>query len=370
MRIGIDIRALMENRMTGVQVYIKNLLEALFKIDRENEYVLFANSFTPPLIPFLNEGGRERRWNVEYRIFRYPNKLFIPAQKHLHWPKIDKLLGGIDLFFSPHWRMAALSPGIPLVITFHDLSFEVMPNFFTLRQRLWHKFMDYRGAARKASKIIAVSESTKQDLARIYNISQAKIEVIYSGVEPLQVANHSSPEKYFLYLGTFEPRKNLEAVLVAYQKYCDSSEIKRPLVLAGSSGWKTNLHIPPKLRNQIKLRQSVSEEEKAFLYQNAFALLFLSYYEGFGFPVLEAASAGAPVISSFATSLAEIAGSFALLVNPFRPSQVAAAMLALEEDEKLYQSLRNKGLQAAKEFTWKKTAKQTLELFTKLCALE
>ncbi len=373
MRIGIDVRALMEGKVTGVQVYITNLLESLFEIDRENEYILFANQFTTsPPAPLLARRGRGIE-NVSTKFFRYPNKLFIPAQKFVGLPKIDKLLGGIDLFFSPHWRETALSPNIPLVVTFHHLSFEIVPEFFTLRLRAWHKFMNYRGAAKKAAKIIAVSENTKRDLVDLYKIAAEKIEVIYPGLKPplnlplsAQGGQGEKERGYFLYFGTFEPRKNIDTVLTAYEEYCQESANPKNLVLAGSSGWKVRLEIPLMIKGRVKIFENVSEEQKALLYQNAFAFLFLSFYEGLGFPILEAASWGIPVISSFATSLSEIGHEFAILVNPFRSSQTASAMLELEKDEGLYKSLQEKGLEAVRGFTWEKTARRILELFYKV----
>ncbi|MDP3741629.1 MAG: glycosyltransferase family 1 protein [bacterium] len=374
MRIGIDCRALMEGKITGVQVYITNLLEALFEIDKENEYLLFVNAINPPSLPPIIRGG-VGRGQVTYKIFHYPNKLFIPAQKFFGFPKVDKLLGGIDLFFSPHWRATALSPKIPLVATFHDLSFEVVPEFFTVRQRLWHAFMDYREAAARAAKIIAVSESTKKDLKEIYKIPENKIEVIYPGVHshphlasrpPSPLGRGAGGEDYFLYFGTFEPRKNIESVIAAYEIYYQKSRVKRKLVLAGSSGWKTRIVLPEGLSHTINIFQDVSEEQKSKLFADSFAFLFLSYYEGFGFPVLEAASHGVPVISSLATSLLEIGEDFALFVNPFRPGQTAQAMLELERDPVYYEQLRQKGLEATKKFKWHETAQRTLELFNNI----
>lgn len=376
MKIGIDIRALMEEKTTGVQVYIKNLLEALFAINQDNEYVLFANSFStspalPGTLPGLSEGkGRDR---VSLKFFRYPNKLFMPVQKFLDWPKVDKLLGGIDLFFSPHWRTIALGAKVPLVVTFHDLTFELVPEFFTLRQRIWHQFMDYRGATRRASIVLADSENTKRDLQDLYHVPAGKIRVIYPGVvlTPTPASTVSDnrdgqEQKYFLYFGTFEPRKNIETVIRAYAEYLQSSPIKRSLVLAGSLGWKTKIRLPDQLKGRVKIFSDVSEAQKANLFQNAFALLFLSFYEGFGFPVLEAAAAGVPVIASVAPSLLEISHEFALLVNPYRPSQAANAMLALEEDEEYHEESRKRGLAAAKKFNWDRTARRTLEVFNSL----
>ena len=358
MTIGIDVRALMEGRTTGVQVYIVNLLHSLFKLDRKNDYILFANSYGKTVLPAFEYP------NVSRVITRYPNKIFNFFQKFFAFPKIDKLLRGVDLFFSPHWRAVALSKKIPLVITVHDLSYELFPEFFTLRQRLWHRLMDYRQAARVANKIIAVSRGTKRDVEKIYNVEAGKIEVIYSGVSLSRGASRlKAPERYFLYFGTFEPRKNLDNLLEAYKKYHSVSRSKKKLVLAGSRGWKTDLTVPVELKDSIRVFRDVSEDDKARLYRGAYAFLFLSFYEGFGFPILEAAAAGAPVICSFAASLAEVGKSFALFVNPLRPAQTAKAMTALENDRELYESLKAQGLLAARKFNWENTAARTLSLF-------
>lgn len=364
MKIGIDIRALMEGKKTGVQVYITNLLEALFELDKQNEYVLFGNAFGR----INRDFGISNEWSSKVKIFNYPNKLFVPAQKFFAQPKIDRLLGGIDLFFSPHWRAASLSEKVPLVVTFHDLSYEIVPEFFTLRQRVWHAFMDYQKAAKRASKIIAVSRSTKQDLIDLYNIPEKKVKIIYPGVKP-QI--ESSPQMnadreekgYFLYLGTFEPRKNIATVLKAYELYLEKSKVRRRLVLAGSSGWKSKIRLKNSLEGKVEIIKNASEEQKVGLFRGAFAFIFLSFYEGFGFPILEAASSGIPVISSFATSLQEIGQEFAVFVNPFRPIQSTLAMLELETDKIYAARLRAAGLEAVKRFPWEKTARETLEVF-------
>lgn len=364
MRIGIDIRALMEGKTTGVQVYIVNLLHALFKIDQTNQYLLFANSWS-------DVSGRVKQFNypnVRYRIYRFPNKLLIFFQKFLNFPKIDRLLGGVDLFFSPHWRVLALSKNIPLVLTFHDLSFEVVPEFFTPWQRFWHAFMNYRAAALRAAKIVAVSLSTKSDLVNLYHVAEDKISVIPSGVAFGEKAEKPPglPEKYFLFFGTFEPRKNLRAVLLAYREYRQKSDNPMYLVLGGSRGWKTQIHLDPEIGKSVIIIQNLTEGQKAYMYRHAYAFLFLSFYEGFGFPILEAASQGRPVIVSYATSLLEIGRDFALFVNPFRPSQTAQAMLALEQDMSLYKRLSAAGTKTAVGYTWERAARETLKIFSEV----
>src|SRR3989344_4682839 len=217
MRIGIDIRALMEGKTTGVEVYLINLLSSLFEIDRSNQYILFANSYREISLPEF------RHPNVEVVVSRYPNKFFNLAQKFGLFG-VESLIGKVDLFFSPHWRVLSLGSKVPLVVTFHDLFFELMPEFFTWRRRLWHWFMNYRAAASRANKIIAVSENTKRDLMDIYGVSENKVVVIYPGVNnapqpPLSLRGGEGALSYFLYFGTFEPRKNVQGVLAAYEVY-------------------------------------------------------------------------------------------------------------------------------------------------------
>src|SRR3989344_331018 len=202
MKIAIDIRALMEGKTTGVEVYLVNLLHELFKIDSKNQYVLFANSFRAVSLPSFNYS------NVKLIVTKYPNKIFNLSQK-LGFLQMEKLLGPVDLFFSPHWRVVALKSSTPLVVTFHDLFFEIIPEFFTARRRLWHAFMDYPKAARRAKKIIAVSDNTKKDLEDLYGIENSKIKVVYPGMNPPR-PSAPSLNQYFLYFGTLEPRKNIQ----------------------------------------------------------------------------------------------------------------------------------------------------------------
>ena len=358
MRIAVDIRALMEGKTTGVEVYLTNLLRNIFEIDKNNEYILFANSFRKISLPEFKYP------NVKIMVSRYPNKLFNLLQK-AGFLKIEKLVGKINVFFSPHWRVLALSPATPLVVTFHDLFFEIMPEFFTWRRRIWHWFMGYKRAASRADKIIAVSENTKQDLVELYGIEKEKIEVVYPGVENGSTGRKGEKglENYFLYFGTFEPRKNIETVMAAYQQYHKDSGSKKPLVIAGSSGWKTKIRVPEALKNKITIRLNVTEQEKDQLYHNAFGFIFPSFYEGFGFPILEAASGGLPVIASYNSSLAEVGRDFVFFANPFRPSGFARAMIELEQDEKLRGDLGDKGYRASQNFKWRTAAEKTLRLF-------
>jgi len=362
MRIGIDIRALMEGKTTGVEVYIRGLLQAMFALDQKNDYVLFANSFT-------DVSSKVKLFsapNLRYVVSRVPNKLYVSSQKLFGFPDLEKMTGKLEVFFSPHWRVTALRRNLPTVVTFHDLSFELVPEFFTRRQRYWHRFMNFRKAATRSTRIIAVSESTKRDLVDLYAVKPEKIRVVYPGpglvVAPDSVS--SGERDYFLCFATQEPRKNLEGALAAYELYRRMSRSPRRLVIAGSRGWIGKLSVPPRLRPYVELRSDVSELEKTELFRSAFAFIFVSFYEGFGFPALEAARSELPVIVSRVASLQEIARDFGIFINPFRPAQIAESMFALENDQPWYEDRARKARQASEKYSWERAARETLNIFS------
>ena len=396
MRIGIDIRPLMEGKITGVEVYTINLLQNLFKLDQKNSYLLFSNSFKPATMPNFDFP------NVTIKNFRYPNKLFNFSLKFLDWPKIDRLLNGLDIFFSPRYLFTALSPDCRLVVTVHDLSFVINPEFFSLKGRLWHWLVSDKKAARIATKVIAVSDSTKNDLIKHFRIDSKKIAVIHSGVNTqtynpevpdklLREAKtiYNLPDEFILYLGTIEPRKNIEGIIQAYeilrkklsqnpspQAWGDVPKGQRgrivqpALVLAGGLGWSYKgimemINNSP-YRASIRYLGAVEEKLKAPLYRLAKMLVFPSFYEGFGFPPLEAAACGTPVIVGMNSSFPEVMGNACLYVNPYNSVQIASAMEALLSDDKLRAELVSAGLARAKMFSWENSARELFEIFQSL----
>ena len=174
MKIGIDIRVLARGARTGVEEYTINLLSNLLPIDSKNDYRLFYNAYQKVNLdyPWLSLD------NVKLNDFKIPNRFFFFSARYLSQPKIDKLLGGLDVYFNPHFFVSPVSQKCRKVITFHDLSFEHHPEFFSWRKRIWQKFlMDTKKEAEKADKIIAVSESTKSDLIDFYRIKEEKIRL-------------------------------------------------------------------------------------------------------------------------------------------------------------------------------------------------
>ncbi len=378
MKIGIDIRPLMEGKLTGVEIYTINLLKALFKLDRSNEYFLFSNSMKPfgPIKEFDFP-------NVKHKHFRFPNKLLNFSLRFLRLPKVDRLLGGLDIFFSPRYLFTALSRDCRSVVAIHDISFVINPNFFSVKRRFWHWLVSDRQAAKKAAKVVTDSHSTKCDLINRFDVPEEKIEVIHLGVEHHLYNQNIAEEQleevknayglrndYILYLGTIEPRKNIEGTIKAYEILRSERKEKISLVLAGGLGWSYR-NILKKIDNSpyksdIHFLGAVPESSKPALYRSAKMLVFPSFYEGFGLPPLEAAACGTPVIAGMNSSFPEVMGDACVYVNPYDSVQIATAMKALLNDEALRSKMIQAGLERVKIFSWENTARGLLKIFQSL----
>ncbi|MEI7749611.1 MAG: glycosyltransferase family 1 protein [Candidatus Moraniibacteriota bacterium] len=380
MRIGIDLRCLASGRRSGVEEYAIGLLSVLFRVDQANEYVLFLNEWRDEKIDLSFAEGYP---NVSVRRFLIPNKLLNLSLWYFRYPKLDRLLGGTDIFFMPNINFCAVSGRTKLFVTAHDLSFEVCPETFSRKQRLWHFFVDPKGLFQRAHRIFAVSNSTRDDLMHRYGIVEHRIEVVRSGVDPrfreydrndpnmLAVKEkYGLPYSFILYLGAFEPRKNIVAIVRAYnalRKARHPELSKTALVLAGVSGWKEREllravdHSP--FRGNIILPGFVEDDDKPAFYNLASAFVYPSVYEGFGFPALEALSCGTPVIASNSSSLPEVVGDAGILIDPHRPDELFRALESVLLDRKLRQTLRARGIARAKTFTWDVAAKRVSEVF-------
>lgn len=376
MRIGIDIRCLAEGKRTGVEEYTIALLSGLFEQFPEDEYVLFFNAWKKTVPDFL---WATKYPNVTLKAFHFPNKLLNLSLWYLHFPKLDRLIGGTDIFFLPNLNFSAVSKKTKLVVTAHDLSFEIFPETFSFKRRAWHFFINFRSLVLSADKVIAVSQSTKNDLIDYYGVPEKKIDVIHSGIgnqfhlmnrndtELVQVQEkYRLPYKFILSLSTFEPRKNIPALISAFEALMDLNHpalSKYMLVIAGTRGWKYRetfqaiIHSP--YRKQILLTGFVADSDKRALYNLASVFVYPSFYEGFGFPPLEAMACGIPVITSHSSSLPEIVGDAGLLIDPYQPDELFQALKQILLDQELTDTLRKKSEERAKQFQWEKTVKKT-----------
>jgi len=373
MTIGVDIRVLARGARTGVEEYTINLLSHLLPLEDKINYRLFYNAWQKASLnyPWLFLS------NVKLNDFRIPNRAFFFLARYFNQPKIDSLFGKTDIYFNPHFFVSPVSKKCKKVITFHDLSFEYHPEFFSWRKRLWQKFlMNTKKEAQKADKIITVSQSTKDDLIDLYRIDPEKIKVVYSGVgeqfrpidDQLKLnlirEKYQLPEKFILYFGTIEPRKNLIGLIKAFEMLRDNRSIG--LVISGVKGWlykdifrATN---QSKYHNDIFFTGFIEEDDKPYLYNLAELFVYPSFFEGFGFPPLEAMACGLPVIVSSGSSLSEVVGQAGLMTDVSSVDELSWTMDMVLSDSHLKDQLIEKGFSQAKKFSWAKCARETLDV--------
>lgn len=383
MRIGIDIRCLSDGKRTGVEEYTINLLENLFELDKKNQYVLFSNSYHDS---HFDARIFSQFKNVSVKCFNYPNKLLNLCFWYLRWPLVDEMLGGVDIFFMPNINFVALSRKTKLVLTVHDLSYEIFPETFSLKRRAWHHFINPRSLCKRADQIIAVSDSSRNDIISRYGIRTQKVERIYNGVsDEMEQLDRNNPklievkEKYHLpfnfifYLGTIEPRKNIAAIVEAYDQMrsLNNSQLdKYKLVIAGGKGWKINsiLNVMRKAEftKDIIFTSCITNEDKSAVYTLASLFVYPSFFEGFGIPVLEAMRCAVPVITSNCSALPEVVDAGAVMIDPDKPDELYMAMKEVLLNRELHAQLSEQGLRQAVRFNWRTSARETLALFEKI----
>jgi len=381
MKIAVDIRVLMDKQYSGISEYAYYLLRFWLDNYPEHEYIFYYNSWRSlPQEIFSWAKGR-----VVFKKTRWPNKVFnYFLQALCGRPKLDKIVGPVDIFWSPHFNFSSFSnSGAYKILTVHDLSFFRYPEFFTRRKNFWHRFLRLKKLIAQYDLIVAISENTKQDLIDLLGVPAKKIKVIYSGLNQDSVV--LTPEEarnfrikndlnshFILYLGAIEPRKNVQGLIEAYERLRDKrlDLANYHLVLAGAKGWKNRAiyrqAASSLYRDDIKFLGYVSRGERNWLYDQATIFVYPSYYEGFGFPPLEAMGHGRPTITSDASSIPEVVGDAALTVNPYSVINLAHAMEILLEDESLRTYFSNRGQARAASFSWLETAKNYFSLFKKI----
>ncbi len=375
MWICVDARPLQDKKIGGVQEYTKRLLDALLRLDKKNQYVLFTNASKGAV-----DLSRYLSANVFHADFRYPNKLFNLCLRGFGWPKLDTLIESkikqetgkdvrSDIFWAPNINFIRLRPGTKFLLTVHDVSFFIEPSFFSLKQRLWHAALRPRALLKLANILLPVSESTFSDLKR-FGFKNG--EVIYAGVDERFFkrdegamselkTKYNLPERFILTLAAFGKRKNLESVIRAFESARLPENMY--LVIAGAD---TELLRHKRGENgRIRFLGAVSEELLPSLYHASEFFVYPSFYEGFGLPVLEAFASGTPVVTANSSSLSEVADGAALLVNPHDAAEIIKAMEMLASSENLRKKLIVKGGERAAAFSWDISAANLLAQFEK-----
>ncbi len=280
-------------------------------------------------------------------------------------------LGGFDGYHALAF-VAPLAMLKPSVVTIYDLSFVHYPERLPVSRRLYLQMMA-RLTARRAKRVIAISEATAQDIHKTWGIDQHKIDVAAPGCDPSVFhplpqadaaafrARKGLPERFWLFIGTLEPRKNLVALIEGYAVL--PPEKRLPLIIAGGRGWDYEPIFAAvekyKLGSQIRFPGFIPAEELAFWYNSAETFIYPSIFEGFGLPVLEAMACGTPVVVSRASSLIEVAENAGMMVEPYQPESWMAALARVHDDEAWRNNARLKGIEEAARYSWQNTAQQT-----------
>lgn len=377
MRIGIDARPLLDTTLSGVGEYTLQLLTALLARNDGHHYVLFANSMTAVLrVP---KAWPPHRYSIKR--FRLPDKLLNGAFVFFRYPRVRTLLGDIDVFFVPNHHYLPRDERIPMVLTVHDLSFWHFANTFSWKKQMFHRVVHPVGLYQQAKGIIAVSKATADDLCRTFRVPREKVFVVHSGIRHgapnddalLRVRQRFSLPDHFLFsLSTIEPRKNLQTLLDAYAVLRTRHGYRGALVIAGHKGWSSKQffsHLAQHpFRHDIRILESVSDDEKTCLYRLADVFLYLSMFEGFGFPPLEALVQGAPVVAGHHSSLSEVLGTSALLVDVTNVNDVVHATQQLLSNAQLRALLLRQRFAILERYTWSRCAEQTLHVLTTIAS--
>ncbi len=359
----------------GIGTYIGELVPAIAAVDPSIELRLFHARFRRGPGPAkLGNRWLSSFWMEELR--QHYRRLY-PTWNTVGWPGLPPSLSGLDVLHAP--SPGAVPPpgrGQRLVVTVHDLAFRIHPSMFPPAWRTLYRAGLRRTVAR-ADAIVAISRSTANDLSRLTDVDPERVHVVplaaslpTSGDDPEPVLRRLRiPVPFVLFVGTLEPRKNVVRLVRAYRRGVASSGLPHALVLAGPLGWQAK-----RLQAELALDAPgtivptgpLKSADVDALYRAADAFCYPSLYEGFGLPVLEAMARGVPTITSTASSLPEVAGDAALLVDPRSTEEIAAALRRVLEDAELASSLSKAGRSRATGFTWERTARATVEIYRSL----
>ncbi|WP_298816001.1 glycosyltransferase family 4 protein [Chloroflexus sp.] len=371
MRIAINAHLLAHTRSfrrAGVSHYIEQVLIHLAQIDHRNHYTIYTTRG-------LDQSALGLPANFVVKPSRLPT---INPRIRIPWEQgIAPLLlrGKADLYHGCLNVAPLLSP-VPTVITIHDLAFIRFPQTFRAYNRIYLDLAT-RLSARRADRILVVSEHTKREVVGLLGVPTERVVVTPNAARhhfrpPASTAiaqlraRHGLPEQFLLYVGTLEPRKNLTTLLEAFALV--SARVPDvPLLIGGGKGWMYQPIFARldqlNLRDRVKFVGYIDEEELPLWYAAATVFVFPSIYEGFGMPPLEAMACGTPVITSNTSSLPEVVGDAGLMVSPADQQALAEAIYRVLTDADLRADLRQRGLARARQFSWADTAARTLEAY-------
>jgi glycosyltransferase involved in cell wall biosynthesis len=368
MKIGIDASRAFQKNKTGIEEYSYQVIKHLRDILKDGEVILYCN----PEVNIRPDFDLPENWKIKN--LRAP----------IFWTQIrlslEMLFHPVDVLFVPAHTVPLIHPK-NTIVTIHGLEYEFCPQAYSPFERFYMRW-SIRNSCRWAEKIIAVSENTKKDMMKLYKVPEEKVEVIYEGIGDsnfkFQISNFksisndkiSNYKKYFLFVGRLEDRKNIIGIVEAFEILKKKYKISHKLILVGKFGFggeKIKSKIDDsEYKSDIILTGYVSDEDKFYLMANADVFLFPTFYEGFGLPILEVQSVGTPVVTSNISSMPEVSGKGAALVDPKDTDAIAEMVNRLISDESYKNDIIEKGLKNIERFSWEKCSREIADVIRNL----
>ena len=352
----------------GIGTYVRNLLRHLSRLDSQTEYVILCRVEDCGSVEELGENFRSIPEVA--RNYSISEQLRIP---------LDLRREGIDLFHAPHYVLPPLTP-CKSVVTIHDCIHLRFPQYLPNRLAYAYARSSMWVATHRSNRVLTVSEASKRDILRYFSIPEGKIDVIYNAIDE-RFGETPSPDEvervreryqlnapYVLYAGNIKPHKNLERLIEAFHTLRQDGDLAHvKLLIIGDeiskyAALRRAVH-RYKLHKHVRFFGFVPDKTLAVLYRLARVFVFPSLYEGFGLPPLEAMASGTPVITSDVSSLPEVVGDAALLIDPLDPAAIADAMRRVLMDSDLRETLRQKGLERVREFSWERSVRRVREIY-------
>jgi glycosyltransferase involved in cell wall biosynthesis len=363
-RIGIDARKLHD---FGIGTYIRNLLKQLARLDHDTEYVLLSRPQDVELLRALAPNFR-------------PVPEPAPNYSVSEQVRIPRALRRerVSLFHAPHYVLPPLVT-VPSVVTIHDCIHLMFPQYLPNRAALKYAKWSMSMAARRATRVMTVSESSKRDIMRFFSTPADKIDVIYNSYDDRFAAaprvddvervreRYQLQGAFVLYAGNVKPHKNLERVIEAFSLVRKRGLDQLKLVMIGDdiskyAALRRAVH-RHQLHQYVRFLGFVPEDTLAAMYRLAAVFVFPSLYEGFGLPPLEAMASGTPVVTSNVSSLPEVADAAAMLVDPYDPNAIADGIYAVLTNAELRSNLRARGLARAHQFSWETSVRRIHDIY-------
>lgn len=367
MRIGIEAQRIFRKNKHGMDYVVLQEIKELQLLDTKNEYFVFVKPGEDHCV--------ESSKNVHVIELKCPS---YPLWEQWALPRAAKKYGVEILHCTSN--TAPIWCDIPLVLTLHDIIFlepRDKQNHSLYQNMGWlYRRLNVPRILDKCRRIITVSNFEMENIISKLGIPRTRMAMIYNGYndwfKPTEDKNeiynrYITESGYFFFLGNTDPKKNTERTLVAYSKYLEQSNVKRKLLMADLDADYLNGIIEQNnienIRDNIVMPGYIVNSDLPYIYNNAYAFLYTSLRESFGIPLLEAMACGTPVITSNTSSMPEIGGKDAILVNPESSDEITEMMLRLEKDQDFYEQQRQIGLERAKLFSWRKTAENLLRLY-------